>query len=236
MFAGLLVLSLSLSPNLAVDELQANIYRVNQIAKPYQANSLLVVNGDDFILVDSKNDEADAKVLWTWILKQNKHAKLTVISSHFHADSTGSNAYYRKIGAKVITSDKTNDLLEKDKRPAQKGNDTFPIATSPALMIGKELVNIVYPGASHAPDDVVVYFPDREVLFGSCLTKPGKDLGYLGDADLKSWRQAMDKVKALPVKIVVPGHGEDFTPKSLDNTIKLLDAALRPGTVPSPAP
>lgn len=227
MFAIAFSLALSLSPNLELNELKPGVYHVSQVKDPYQANSLLVVNGDDYILADSKNNEADAQVLWQWILKQNKNAKLTVISSHFHADATGSNAYYKKIGAKVITSDKTNALLANDGRAAQQGNDTYPLATSPALSVGKELVNIIFPGASHAPDDVVVYFPDREVLFGSCMTKPGKDLGYLGDADLKSWRQAMEKVKALPAKLVVPGHGLDFDPKGVTNTIRLLDEALQ---------
>ena len=217
----------ALAKNVELVKLQPDVYVVSQVQEPYQANSLLVISENDYILVDSKNNEADAATLWTWIKKENKNAKLTVISSHFHADSTGSNAYYKAQGAKVITSDRTNELLEKAGRPRQMGNDTFPLADSPALMIGKELVNVIFPGASHSPDDVVVYFPDRGVLFGSCLTKPGKDLGYLGDADLVSWRQAMDKVKAIPAKHVVPGHGTEFAPSNIDNTIKLLDDALK---------
>ncbi len=222
-----LFMMFALGKNVDLIKLQTDVYVVSQVKEPYQANSLLVVSGNDYILVDSKNNEADAATLWTWIKKQDKNAKLTVISSHFHVDSTGSNAYYKAQGAKVITSDRTNQLLEKDGRPQQKGNDTYPLADSPALMIGKELVNVIYPGASHAPDDVVVYFPDRAVLFGSCMTKPGKDLGFLGDADLASWRLAMDKVKALPAKKVIPGHGSDYDPANVTNTIKLLDDALK---------
>lgn len=232
MVTAALMIALALSPNLEVNLLQPGVFHVSQMKDPYQANSLLVVSGDDYILVDSKNNEADAKLLWDWIKKENPKARLTVFSSHFHSDSTGSNAYYKAQGAKVFTSDLTDQLLEKDGRAAQKGNASFVLKDSPAISVGKELVNVIFPGASHAPDDVVVFFPDRGVLFGSCMTKPGKDLGFLGDADLKSWRQAMEKVKALPAKLVIPGHGTDFDPKGIDNTIKLLDEALKKKPVP----
>ncbi len=232
MVTAALLLALSLGPNLEVNPLQPGVYHVNQVKEPYQANSLLVVSGDDFILVDSKNNEADAALLWAWIKKENPKARLTVFSSHFHSDSTGSNAYYKAQGAKVFTSDLTDALLDKDKRSAQKGNASYKLTDSPAIFVGNELVNVIFPGASHAPDDVVVFFPDRGVLFGSCMTKPGADLGYLGDADLKNWRAAMDKVKALPAKLVIPGHGMDFDPKGIDNTIKLLDEALKKKSAP----
>ena len=49
--------------------------------------------------------------------------------------------------------------------------------------VGGTQVRVIYPGAAHAPDNIVTFFPESGVLFGGCLVKSGDDLGNLGDAD-----------------------------------------------------
>jgi glyoxylase-like metal-dependent hydrolase (beta-lactamase superfamily II) len=81
---------------------------------------------------------------------------------------------------------------------------------------------VYYPGPSQAPDKVVVYFPGKKVLFGSCMVLGGDQIGNTSDADLKNWPEAARKLKQFDAEIVVPGHGDRLDPGLIDHTIDLL--------------
>jgi metallo-beta-lactamase class B len=94
------------------------------------------------------------------------------------------------------------------------------------MKLGQEIVEILFPGHSHSPDNVVVYFPRQGILFGSCLTRSGNSLGHREDADLRSWRKAMNIVKDIPAIIVVLGFGDNYSPSIVNHTIRLLEQGL----------
>lgn len=215
-----------LSRNLELISLDSTSYVVSQTSDPYQANGLMVLNGNEVILVDAKNNPSDAELLLQWIKSKNSKASITVINSHFHADATGSNSAYKKNGARIIASDLTQQKLVARGETHATPTETFSLSKPPELKIGQEDVKIIFPGASHAPDDFVVYFPQRKLLFGSCMVKVGSDLGYLGDADLVSWKQAIKAVKKISAAKIIPGHGLDYSPAIVENTARLLDEAL----------
>jgi glyoxylase-like metal-dependent hydrolase (beta-lactamase superfamily II) len=56
------------------------------------------------------------------------------------------------------------------------------------------------------------------------MIKP-KQLGYLGDADVKSWADSARKLTRFDAKIVVPGHGPWGGPELVDQTIVTAKAA-----------
>lgn len=221
-----------LGPNLELVPLASDVWVVDQLSDPYQANALLVrTAGGPFVLVDTPNRDSDATLLVEWMERQHPGAFLTVINSHSHPDASGSNRVFLAADATVRASDRTMMLLrEQEDGAVREPNAVYPLDAPPTLEIGGETVRVFFPGPSHAPDDVVVHFPDRKLLFGSCLSKPGDSLGYLGDADLVAWRRAMDAVAQLDVTILVPGHGRTYTPEAIANTIRLLEIEL--GSVP----
>jgi metallo-beta-lactamase class B len=102
----------------------------------------------------------------------------------------------------------------------------FNIHDGLQLSIGNEQIEVFFPGPSHSPDNVVVYFPTRRVLFGGCMIKSleSKNLGFTGDADLAEWPKSVRKVleKYKDSKIVVPGHGECGDIRLLHHTLQLL--------------
>ena len=69
-----------------------------------------------------------------------------------------------------------------------------------------------YPGPSHSKDNLIVYFPDKRLLFGGCAVKSiqSKNLGFTGDAIMSEWPKSLAKVlnKYNDALLVVPGHGE----------------------------
>jgi metallo-beta-lactamase class B len=75
----------------------------------------------------------------------------------------------------------------------------------------------------------VVWLPDEQVLFGTCMVREqaGTSVGNLADASLETWEAALAAVRArVPApRVVVPGHGEPGDAGLLDHTLALVRAA-----------
>jgi metallo-beta-lactamase class B len=85
---------------------------------------------------------------------------------------------------------------------------------------------LYYPGAGHAPDNLVVYFSGERVLFGGCLVKSdtATTVGNVADADVAEWPRSVARVAARYPKaiVVVPGHGAVSGFTALAVTEKLI--------------
>ena len=90
------------------------------------------------------------------------------------------------------------------------------------LKFGDEVVQIYYPGPSHSPDNVVVYFPARKVLFGGCMVIGWNGVGNRSDADMEAWPESIRNLRRFDAELIVPGHGDRLDPGLLDHTIELL--------------
>ena len=103
---------------------------------------------------------------------------------------------------------------------------TFDPARGLTLRFGGEEVHVIYPGPAHSPDDVVVHFPARRLLFGGCMIKAsGASIGYTGDADLRHWEAAVHSLEPLAPRVVVPGHGAVGGPELFAATVAIVRAA-----------
>ncbi len=160
-------------------------------------------------------------------------------ASHFHLDAAGGLGALLEAGVPVVVSDRTAALLEsrgESMRTSLKDTfggsfdgwqvvaptATFPLAEGYRTTVGGSEVQIVHPGAGHAPDNVVTWFPEAGVMFGGCMVKGGDDLGFLGDANRETWPGAMRALQALEPELVVPGHGTRTDPGQLAHTERLL--------------
>ncbi len=98
----------------------------------------------------------------------------------------------------------------------------FRISEGLTLTFSGEKAEVFYPGPSQAPDKVVVYFPSRKLLFGSCMILGGNTMGNVAEADLKHWPEAIRKLFRFEVDVVVPGHGDGLDPGLIQHTLDLL--------------
>jgi glyoxylase-like metal-dependent hydrolase (beta-lactamase superfamily II) len=96
------------------------------------------------------------------------------------------------------------------------------------LTMGKEKIEIIYPGPAHTNGDSLVYIPGRKVIImGDILF-----YGYLpyvdwrGGSDTRHWITLMEKLSQWDIEKVVPGHGE-VTDKSAFEQKKRLLVDLR---------
>ncbi len=147
------------------------------------------------------------------------------IATHFHEDRTGGFDILKRHGVKTYSTVKTRELCEKEGNPLAEY--TFTADTS--FNIGGLVFETYYPGAGHAPDNIVIWLPEAHILYGGCFVKSTESagLGNLSHADTKSWEKAAVKVmeKYSDPYYIIPGHQGWRDLGSLKYTLELLKEA-----------
>lgn len=219
---------------------------------PWPANVLVVRMADGtVVLADTPPTEKWTAAVLDWIDRRFAPSSVVAVNSHYHADAAGGNRVLRERGVPVWGSALTAELvrtkgaglLEELRRDVAGTEDEglfdqsvpvepdhlIPEGESRTLDLGGQQVVIVDPGPAHSPDNVVVWFPHARILFGGCMVKASDSPGYLGDASLEHWPEALDRLRALDPVWVVPGHGRRLDPGTLDLTEEVVRKAAADG-------
>ena len=218
---------------------------------PHPANSLVAEMPDGTLLfVGSPYDPASTTAVIAWLKERFPDRKLAAIDTHFHFDGgSGGNAAFLAAHASVFGSDLTAKLIRERGEKLRAGmvaavadepslkarfegflpappRQVFPLAKGLTLTFGSEEVQVRFPGRAHSPDNVVVWFPSRHLLFGGCAVVAMPKMGYLGDADLGSWPSALEAMRALRPQLIVPGHDAPGDVRLLDHTLALVQGVV----------
>lgn len=186
-------------------------------------NGLVVRNNHEAIVFDTPTKDKSSEELIKWINETIQCKINAVIPTHFHDDCLGGLNMFHKHRIPSYACYKTIELATEEHAAVPKNG----FRDSLSLKVGHELVQAKFFGEGHTKDNIVVYFPSENILFGGCLIKElGAGKGYLGDANVAAWPATVENVKkAYPqVNIVVPGHGAFGNKSLLDYTIKLFKA------------
>lgn len=246
-----------LAEDLWLTSLDASAWMVTHRAH-WEANGLLVhcgINDKEWILVDTPWDSLATAAVLDWIESREKNPRILAVNSHFHRDNLGGNTALRARHIAVWGSDRTVSLLAErgesvdhglilslrnlgerqvaerlEASPLVPPDHLFPLGEGRSFRVGDETVLVVWPGAGHSPDNLVVYFPERRLLFGGCLVKSAesRSLGNLGDADVDAWPQSLQYLKDhFPeTERVIPGHGAFGSVRLIDHSLELLKTYL----------
>jgi metallo-beta-lactamase class B len=184
-------------------------------------NGLVVTGGKEAYVFDTPTDDPGSEELIQWIQSKLKLEIKGVLPTHFHNDCLGGLQLFEDRGIPSYASYHTIRLAEENNYALPQNG----FSDSLMLNIGEHTILAKYFGEGHTRDNVVVYFPSEDVLFGGCLIKEmGAQKGFLGDANVNSWSNTVEAVKnRFPAaKIVVPGHGAFGNRDLLDYTINLF--------------
>ena len=214
---------------------------------PWPANSLLVeMANSDLVIVGSTYTPEAMSSLLGWADAHFGLRRIVAINTGYHVDNLGGNAALVKRGVPIYGSKETADLLQRQGERTRKivlnlitdkassvyqaharmvlipPTRMFVLPEGLRLRFGNEQVVVFWPGPSKAPDKVVVYFPERRLLFGGCMILGGDKIGNVADADMSSWPDAVRALVRFPADVVVPGHGERLDPQLVQHTLDLL--------------
>ncbi|SDW75079.1 metallo-beta-lactamase class B [Marininema mesophilum] len=187
------------------------------------SNGLLIQTTKGLVLVDSTWNDALTKELLA-LIRQNFDRKLSVaVITHSHFDRMGGIRALQQAGIEVRTTIKTAKLAQAEGYPAP---DVF-LDNRPRFQVGSTIIETMYPGEGHTKDNITVWLPQHQVLFGGCLVKSleSKDMGNVDDANLKAWSDSIQKVRERypNAEQVVPGHGKWGYQRLLTHTLDLLE-------------
>jgi metallo-beta-lactamase class B len=181
-------------------------------------NSVVYVGPESVTVVGATWTPETAELLATEIGKITAKPVSEVVNTNYHPDRAGGNAYWKGIGAQIIATQKTYDLMKSDwtkvvdwTRSGIPGYPRLPLVlptkTYPgdfALQDGQ--VRAIYLGPSHTPDGIFVYFPVEKVLYGGCILK--EQIGNLAFADLAEYPKTLRSLERLKldIKTIIAGH------------------------------
>jgi metallo-beta-lactamase class B len=148
---------------------------------------------------------------------------IAIIPTHWHDDCLGGLKAFHDHNIPSYALDKTCTLAQKH----HYSKPQFAFTDSLQLSLGNEKIHSYFYGGGHTTDNIVVWFPSDQILFGGCLVKSlsSRGLGFTGDADLEAWPQTITTVmkKRGNAMWVIPGHGQPGDKELLEHTLKLLN-------------
>lgn len=183
------------------------------------ANGIIYINNSEALVGDTPTNEAQSVLLLDW-LKEQEVAVKAVVVNHHHVDAVGGLQAFHKHSipsyGHTLTQDLTEDVLLK---PWHTFSDSM------ALDIGSETIKAYYFGKGHTDDNIALWIPEEQTLFGGCLVKSLKaGKGYLGDATVEDWPNTIKNIQQYfpEIKTVIPGHGAHGNTDLLDATIRII--------------
>jgi metallo-beta-lactamase class B len=236
-FLGLVALiTATEEPKVVLTPLRGHVYVVEDYFYSKE-NSVVYVGDHSVTVIGATWSPETAKLLATEIGKVTQKPIAEVIDTNYHPDRAGGNAFFKSIGAKIISTGMTRDLLElhwdEMIHYMQKAIPSYP--NLPLVLPDKTFagdfelqgggVKAIYLGPSHTPDGIFVYFPEEKVLYGNCILK--EQLGNLDFANLAEYPKTLQKLKQLNLGFttIVAGHWSPLHgPELIDKYLQLLSA------------
>jgi metallo-beta-lactamase class B len=173
----------------------------------YPANGLILENGHSSVLIDTGYLPEHAEVLLRWSRQVLRRPIAQAVATHFHRDRTGGIPTLQAAGIPTLAHPLTIELARSHGAAVPTTAADF-VRDTARLSAACELF---FPGAGHTRDNIVVWLPQQQVLFGGCFLKSvtSPDLGNVADAVVADWAGSAQRARArYPTrKVTVPGHG-----------------------------
>jgi len=193
---------------------------------PVASNGVLACDEGDGLLVDTAWNDAQTARLLDLAAERGCPVRALVVT-HSHEDRMGGLAEVLRRG---IATYALPDTVARARIDAWQPS----LVVSPqTVRAGQVSAEVFFPGAAHAPDNVVVWLSGSKVLFGGCMVRAasGETLGNVADADIRAWPESVRRVIARygDAVRVVPGHGATGGTELLAHTLALAEAAQSQG-------
>jgi glyoxylase-like metal-dependent hydrolase (beta-lactamase superfamily II) len=186
------------------------------------SNAGLIVGDESCIVIDALFAPSMTRALRDAIRRVTDKPVRLLINTHHHVDHTQGNALFpeatiiahanarreqQRVGAGVLEWLRPHipDLVEEASALPQRLPDvTYEGELS--LSFEDRAIRLLYLGPAHTIGDTLVVLPDERLLFaGDVAFHYVTPLGLEGN--IGSWLDVCDRVDALDIDAIVPGHG-----------------------------
>jgi glyoxylase-like metal-dependent hydrolase (beta-lactamase superfamily II) len=192
------------------------------------SNAGFVVTPAGVVVIDALGSPALARQLLQTIASVTKRPDvrvLRVVLTHYHADhvygaqvlkAAGATIVAHRLGREYLGSETARLRLQSsiDEGLTEAGTQLVPadlwLEGNTSFELGGLRFEAIHVGPAHTAEDLALYLPDEGVLFAGDLVFRGR-VPFVGTADSRRWIESLDRLLALPTKVIVPGHGPHST-------------------------
>ncbi len=195
----------------------------------FPSNGLIVKEGQELTLIDTAWGELQTVQLLKAIKLEINLPVSKAIVTHAHSDRAAGVDVLESSGVEVYSHPLTKRFTIENGSPVP--NKTLDAITQVGSSMKFGSLEVFFPGAAHAMDNVMVWLPEKKTLFGGCAIRAmsSKSAGNTVHGDIQSWQQVIKHVKEeyKHAMVVVPGHGNVGGVELLAHTEKMVLAAIK---------
>ena len=199
----------------------------------FGANAGIIIGNDGILVVDTLISAKQADKFIEDIRRISDKPIRYVVNTHSHLDHCFGNAEFAKRGAIIVAHRATREdllvngeaIMKRAKAYGLTDDDlegttiALPKITFTDRMdidLGGQIVTLIYPGPSHTDGSILVYLPDKKVLFAGDILFTNYHPNLV-IADIEGWGKALDLISALDIAAIIPGHGPVSSKKDVDD-------------------
>jgi glyoxylase-like metal-dependent hydrolase (beta-lactamase superfamily II) len=190
------------------------------------ANIGLIVTPAGAVLIDSGATFQTARKLHEAVKKVTPQPLKWVINTGGQDHRWLGNGYFKAQGIEVIahaSAEADMHARAGDHLAALQGLKERLIGTVPTLPtrflqdadtrleLGGTVIELKYRGGGHTPGDMLVWLPQKKLLFSGDVVYVDRVLGLIPVSSSKNWLQSFALIDDLQPPIIVPGHGRVTT-------------------------
>ncbi len=204
----------------------------------FGANAGIILGKDGIVVIDTLMSAKDARRFIKDIKTVSDKPVRYVIDTHDHLDHVLGNCEFAKLGAIIVAQADTkaaivrsgDELLQRAKYfglndDAMSGTTVVaPSLTFTDAMeidLGDRKVQLIHAGPSHTGGSSIVYVPDTKMLFAGDVLFTNYHPN-MRDGDIQGWIKALDRIAAMDVVSIVPGHGPVSSKKDVQDMKEYL--------------
>jgi metallo-beta-lactamase class B VIM len=193
----------------------------------FPSNGLIIKNGQELTLIDTAWGELQTVELLNIIQSKIKLPVTKAIVTHAHSDRAAGVDVLESAGIEVFAHPLTKRLTIEQGAPVP--NNILQGIDVPDSSINFGSFEVIFPGAAHSLDNLMIWLPKQHILFGGCAVRSlgSKSAGNTAHGDIQSWLKVIQQAKKQyeHAKIVVPGHGKTGGVELLNHTeVIVMDA------------
>jgi cyclase len=189
----------------------------------FGANAGIIIGKDGILVVDTLISAKKADEFLKDIRTISDKPINYVVNTHSHLDHCFGNAEFEKRGAVIVAHRNSRDDLLMNGEATMKRAKAYGLTdddlegTTIALPkitftdrmeidLGGQTVTLIYPGPSHTDGSILLYLPDKKVLFAGDILFTNYHPNLVS-GDITGWTKALDFISTLDVTAIIPGHG-----------------------------
>ncbi|WP_340690541.1 MBL fold metallo-hydrolase [Hydrogenobacter thermophilus] len=243
LFTLLMAVFLAFSYEMKLKKVDKDIYMVRgEDALPslknggFISNAFAVYTEEGWVVIDTLSTPELSEKFLKELLKVKKAPVKYAIITHYHPDHWYGAKTFKDAKAKIVAHKKLKELYDSGEAKAilEEANRSFNglydsvVLVPPDIVVedkvqlkaGSHTFDIISMTPAHTNSDIVVYMPDRKVLFAGDLVYY-KRIPFMGDrnASSKGWEEVLRRIKSMDIKLILGGHNEPMDKKAVDYTL-----------------